>query len=99
MSQDHRPDTAARPRTAVEALMECGMNQAQAKGVLDDLNDLGWTVRPESMRMGDHVEVSTKMRDGKTYCACGNPWPCPRAYPECSWHPGERHGICSEAAR
>jgi hypothetical protein len=87
---DHRPDTAARPRTAVEALMECGMNQTQAKGVLDDLNDLGWTVRPEAMRMGDHVEVPTKMRDDKTYCACGNP---------CSWHPGERHGICSEAVR
>ena len=23
-----------------------------------------------------HVERNTKMRDGKTFCACGNPWPC-----------------------
>lgn len=23
-----------------------------------------------------HVERPTKMRDGKTYCSCGRPWPC-----------------------
>jgi hypothetical protein len=29
-----------------------------------------------------HIERKTEMRDGKTYCACGDPWPCSKAEPK-----------------
>ena len=31
--------------------------------------------------MNAHVERPTRLADGKTYCACGRPWPCPHAAP------------------
>jgi hypothetical protein len=32
--------------------------------------------------MEAHVERPTRLADGKTYCACGRPWPCPHAAPD-----------------
>ena len=31
--------------------------------------------------MNAHTERPTRLADGKTYCACGRPWPCPHAAP------------------
>ena len=31
--------------------------------------------------MDAHVERPVRLADGKTYCACGRPWPCPHAAP------------------
>jgi hypothetical protein len=42
------------------------------------LVDLADDLEDHRETSGAHVERRTRLRDGKTYCACGAPWPCPR---------------------
>lgn len=34
----------------------------------------------DEYRDRQHQERKTRMEGGRTFCACGNPWPCPRRW-------------------